>query len=367
MPWAERGDGHGRGQPARQLHQPRHDRPAAARAVTRPAADRGRGRGSGLRAVSRRRCWPRHGRAATRSSTVWACCCIRPCPDSAIGAVWYRRSTPTCAAHAGQVIAMPNEPAADLDGIRLLAPLTPAERAASRHGAPGAGSPRRTCAQPRFRLPEVLFIVAGRVRVVNYSRLGARGRLRHDRGRQSGRRARGAGRRAPLGFGGSAGRLPDRGLAERPVPRAAAGPQRAGGDAAEKSRTHHPADGRTDRRTQRAWAPCSASTGSCCVWPSRCPTARRTVAPLPTQEEPRRLVRHDARDGGACLGQLTKTGVARRRGRELTIPDPERLEDVERARRAETGEASERARHLEQPGRPVRVAPARRASASASG
>ena len=51
--------------------------------------------------------------------------------------------------HAGQVTGMPGTPAANLDGIRLLAPLTPAERAAAGRTLQLAPvPPRRAGAQP---------------------------------------------------------------------------------------------------------------------------------------------------------------------------------------------------------------------------
>ena len=56
------------------------------------------------------------------------------------------------------------------------------------------------------------------------------------------------------------------------------------------------------------------------------------ISPLPTQEALAALVGTTRETVARALGQLAKAGVARRRGRELLILDPEGLEGARRRR-----------------------------------
>ena len=62
------------------------------------------------------------------------------------------------------------------------------------------------------------------------------------------------------------------------------------------------------------------------------PDGGSVVSPLPTQEASAALVGTTRETVARALGQLAKAGIARRRGRELMILNPEAARSVERAR-----------------------------------
>ena len=94
---------------ARQLHEPRHARPAGARPrARRPSGRRGRDR-SRLRALGDLAPGRVPVRAAIRSWTASACCCIRPCRASRTGAVSCPRSIRACGPASCKPLAGPPE------------------------------------------------------------------------------------------------------------------------------------------------------------------------------------------------------------------------------------------------------------------
>ena len=191
---------------------------------------------------------------------------------------------------------------ADLDGIRLLAPLRPAQRQALaarcawRRFRPGRADPRAA----RPTTATCCFWSSGRVRVVNYAASGREiAYAVIEAGAHVGELAAldGEPRSASVE---ALDAVPDRVAAERAVPRAAAGPSRAGGGHAQERWRGSSGAPTSGSPSSACWAPCSGSIASCHAWPGPCPAARSSISPLPTQEALGRPGRHHARDGGPC-------------------------------------------------------------------
>jgi CRP/FNR family transcriptional regulator, cyclic AMP receptor protein len=215
--------------------------------------------------------------------------------------------------------------AATLDGIRLLAPLTPDERRALaarcswRRHRPGERILSRD-AESR----EVLFVVAGRVRVVNYAASGREIAY------------------AVIEPGSHVGEL----SALDGEPRSASVEALdacliaalPSGPFHELLLTHAELAvallknlARIIRRTDERIAELSVLGAMQRVYRELLRLARpcgegTVVAPLPTQESMAALVGTTRETVARALGQLAKAGVAQRRGRELLIRDPAVLE-----------------------------------------
>ena len=216
----------------------------------------------------------------------------------------------------------------DLDGIRLLAPLTPAQRSvlASR------------CAWRRFRAGEVvlsreaddrdvLFLISGRVRVVNYAASGREIAY------------------AVIEFGAHVGEL----AALDGGPRSAsveavdacviaflpsgpfhelllAHPQLAVAMLKNLARIIRQTDERITELSvmsamQRIYRELHRLARAL-------PDGTMGVAPLPTQEQLAAVVGTTRETVARAIGQLARDGVVRRRGRELAILQPDLLEDL---------------------------------------
>ena len=217
-------------------------------------------------------------------------------------------------------------PAASLDGIRLLAALSAADRAAL----------AARCSWRRFRrgelvlsrdsdCREVLFIAAGRVRIVNFAASGREvAYATIEAGSQVGELAALDGEPRSA----SVEALDDCLIAALP-----SGPFHelllAHGELAV---TLLKSLARIIRRTDERIAELSVLGAMQRVYRELLrlaqakPDGSALVSPLPTQESLAALAGTTRETVARALGQLTKAGVARRRGRELTIPHLERLE-----------------------------------------
>jgi CRP-like cAMP-binding protein len=221
---------------------------------------------------------------------------------------------------------MTGGPAANLDGIRLLAPLSAAERAAL----------AARCSWRRFRrgelvlsrdsdCREVLFIVAGRLRVLNFAASGREvAYATIEAGSQVGELA---------ALDGEPRSASVEALDECLIAALPSGPFHelllGHGELAVALLKNM---ARIIRRTDERIAELSVLGAMQRVYRELLrlgqpqPDGSVLVSPLPTQENLAALAGTTRETVARALGQLAKLGVARRRGRELSIPDPARLE-----------------------------------------
>ncbi len=221
--------------------------------------------------------------------------------------------------HAGQVTGMPGTPAANLDGIRLLAPLTPAERAAL----------AARCSWRRFRRGELVLSrdsdaatccssSPGGCACVNYAASGREvAYAMIEAGSHVGELAALDGEPRSA----SVEALDDCLIAALPS-----------GPFHELLLAHRELAvtllknlARIIRRTDERIAELSVLGAMQRVYRELLrlaqpqPDGSAHISPLPTQEELAALVGTTRETVARALGQLTKSGIARRRGRELMI------------------------------------------------
>ncbi|MGD9507847.1 MAG: Crp/Fnr family transcriptional regulator [Geminicoccaceae bacterium] len=219
-------------------------------------------------------------------------------------------------------------PSGNLDGIRLLAPLAPAERArlatrcAWRRYQPGELVLSRE-AEDR----DVLFLVVGRLRVVNYA--------------SSGREVA----YAVIEPGAHVGELAALDGSPRTASVEALEPcQVAALPSApfQELLLSHPqlalsllqSMAKIIRQTDERIAELSVLTAVQRIYRElgrmtrSCPDGRSTISPLPTQEEIAARVGTTRETVARTLGQLSRSGIVRRQGRELLIVKPELLESL---------------------------------------
>lgn len=219
-------------------------------------------------------------------------------------------------------------PSEHLDGIRLLAPLAPAERerlaarCAWRRYQPGELVLSRE-AEDR----DVLFLVAGRLRVVNYA--------------SSGREVA----YAVIEPGAHVGELAALDGSPRTASVEALEPCRIAALASgpfQELLLSHPqlaltlllSMAKIIRQTDERIAELSVLTAVQRIYRELgrmtrpCADGRKAISPLPTQEDIAARVGTTRETVARTLGQLSRSGVVRRHGRELVIVKPDLLESL---------------------------------------